>query len=871
MDIQEVDLEALARAIRSAGRPLHINRLVYVAALAWLEAYRISRPYAPGSIYRVGETVILGDQRATVKNVQRGENPKQGPFAILTLCLPDGTERLMAAEIPGAPKEDRQPITNVQVDVDAWLRGREATVRQAVLNALKTDPRFVQWNERWCLQEMLPRVDEGILQKVLKWVTEKEPPRGSEPVSHSTEELVRVAWGLEDDGSAEYDLHAFSLSRALATHPAVVNLEGRWTSAKAWNAFITRPPLTPPRLPTQVVLPEGVAPVSRREARKEQERKRVEEPTVTGPEEDLEVWRKNHPAHVTFTLRARHYYEGWLPLDDQVRRLFPPTPSARQEVVFHHRFGDEPDSFRAWVDRAQGRIWVSPEMYETLRHYRIYPGARLRISARNEREYDIATRPASSTAPIRVWRMWLDENGQIQYEDHLERRLYDVDDDVYVADVRFEDQEALFRQAEEVGNSVFGLMYQKACQWWEERGRQDLIVTADELFAAIHFDEKGRMVSKATIAWELWQRKAFEPLGGGRYRFRPEFGEQKESKTLVRSYQSRRQPDSRSGCWNLVRRLVGRKLYTLDQRHPFQVVEIDEKSLHILVETTGNHRAIPRGEIEAAWKHLVREGEITRTEIREQYSAANPAYVAAVLAALPGISYQTGPIRLIYRQEILPPALPAEDVWPEVEISPAATLLPEAEDVQPEAEAILVAELTQYAEETWPETDILPLTEPPSETVEAWIESQAVAIAEQPQEKAQPETETPPSVELPQKTMGVRPRPDVDLVAELMRDVGEMGPETEMAPIAELLQETGEIRPEEEVVTVSERLPEAPRPESEAVPVPETTGAAPGREVPEPPAAPRRRSPRRWLRRLYAALRSLAGRLRLRRSVRSTR
>jgi hypothetical protein len=693
MDIQEVDLEALARAIRSAGRPLHINRLVYVAALAWLEAYRISRPYAPGSIYRVGETVILGDQRATVKNVQRGENPKQGPFAILTLCLPDGTERLMAAEIPGAPKEDRQPITNVQVDVDAWLRGREATVRQAVLNALKTDPRFVQWNERWCLQEMLPRVDEGILQKVLKWVTEKEPPRGSEPVSHSTEELVRVAWGLEDDGSAEYDLHAFSLSRALATHPAVVNLEGRWTSAKAWNAFITRPPLTPPRLPTQVVLPEGVAPVSRREARKEQERKRVEEPTVTGPEEDLEVWRKNHPAHVTFTLRARHYYEGWLPLDDQVRRLFPPTPSARQEVVFHHHFGDEPESFRAWVDRRHGRIWVSPEMYETLRRYRIYPGARLRISARNEREYDIATRPASSTAPIRVWRMWLDENGQIQYEDHLERRLYDVDDDVYVADVRFEDQEALFRQAEEVGNSVFGLMYQKACQWWEERGRQDLIVTADELFAAIHFDEKGRMVSKATIAWELWQRKAFEPLGGGRYRFRPEFGEQRESKTV---------------------------------------------------------------------------------------------------------------------------------------------------------------------------------TEPPSEAVEARIESQAVAVAERPQEEAQPETETSPSAELPQKTMGVRPRPDVALVAELLRDVGEMGPETEMAPIAELLQEIGEIRPEEEVVTVSELLPEASRPESEAVPVPETTGAAPGREVPEPPAAPRRRSPRRWLRRLYAALRSLAGRL-LRRSVRSTR
>jgi len=225
------------------------------------------------------------------------------------------------------------------------------------------------------------------------------------------------------------------------------------------------------------------------------------------------------------TLRARHYYEGWLPLSKKVQQLFPPLASGRQEVVFHHYFGDEPESLPGYVDREQGRIWVSAEMYETFRHYRIYPGARLRISARTEREFDIATRETDKTEPIRVWRMWLDEDGQIQYEDHEEPRRYEVDDDVYVADVRFEDREALFCQAEEVGNSIFGLMYKKAVEWWEAGKRTELRVTAEELFEAIHFDEEGRMTCKATIAWELWRRLAFKSVGGGKYVFRPKFGD----------------------------------------------------------------------------------------------------------------------------------------------------------------------------------------------------------------------------------------------------------------------------------------------------------------------------------------------------------
>jgi hypothetical protein len=283
-----------------------------------------------------------------------------------------------------------------------------------------------------------------------------------EPVSCTTEELVSAVWELEDDGSDAYALHVFALRRALDGLKDVVSLGDRWTSAQGWEAFTTRQTLDVPRMSSQVPLPDGIGAATEAQIEQEQRREAVgedDESGVEGPgQEDMETWRLDRPVHAVFTLRARHYYEGWLPLSKQVRRLFPPLASGRQEVVFHHHFGDEPTSFRAFVDRDAGRIWVFPEMYETFRRHRVYPGARLRLSARNEREYDIATRETDRTDPIRVWRMWLDEEGRIEYEEHEEPRRYDVDDDVYVADVRFEDREALFRQAEEVGNSIFGLM-----------------------------------------------------------------------------------------------------------------------------------------------------------------------------------------------------------------------------------------------------------------------------------------------------------------------------------------------------------------------------------------------------------------------------
>jgi hypothetical protein len=526
---RDVNLEELAQMIRERGRSVYIGELARAAVRVWLEAIVGKRRYSPGAQHTLGETIQFDGNLVTVKSVRSGSNPQQGQFKVLTLALPDGTEKCVAAEVAGAPVHGRETISDQKVrSIVAGEQG--ASIRAMVQDAMSKDSRFVwfqdEQDDQWCLREMLPHVGDEELAQVADTLV-KELQRG-EPISKTTEDLVQAVWDTGDDGSNTYALRAFALGRALLSCVDVEPLGRRWVWTETWEAFTEREPLESPTMPTQVAIPKGVSMVGETEAEDElQKEEPIESEEIPTREDtdlqDLEVWRENRPKYAVFTLSARHYHEGWLPLTKQLARLFPPLSAGKQEVVFHHYFGSEPKFFKAWIDRERKRMWVSEEMHETFRHHRIYPGARLRLSYRTEREYDVAKRPPSKTEPVRVWRMWLEE-GEIQYSEDLEPRQYDIDDDVFVADVRFEDLEALYQQAKEVGNSIFGLMYQKAVEWWEDGGRTDLMVTADQFFKAIHFDEQGRMVSKATIAWELWRRMAFKSVGGGRYLFRPRFG-----------------------------------------------------------------------------------------------------------------------------------------------------------------------------------------------------------------------------------------------------------------------------------------------------------------------------------------------------------
>lgn len=106
-----------------------------------------------------------------------------------------------------------------------------------------------------------------------------------------------------------------------------------------------------------------------------------------------------------------------------------------------------------------------------------------------------------------------------------------------------------------------------------------------------------------------------------------------------------------NGFLDKLKQLAGRTLYTLSQRRPFDVLSVDMYEVEILVRSTGRRRRVPLAEIEPAWRTLRQRGELTQAEIEKRWSPRNPVCVAAMLAALPGVTYRSKPItRLYYRQ-----------------------------------------------------------------------------------------------------------------------------------------------------------------------------------------------------------------------------
>jgi hypothetical protein len=376
MEVSDVDLESLAEAIREKGRPVLLNSLALVAVQAWLKHSRI---YAPGAAYTVGEHIRWKGQRAYVVAVEKGENPHQGTFKIINLSLPNGQHVRMAAEVPGAPNQDREPVSEEKVR--AIVSGEDGLViRKIIREAMRADTRFVCFQntqgDEWCLAKMRPEILDADLVKVLPLL------KGCLLSPRSTEDLVRIIWGQENDGSDEYLLKAFALNVALQRCRKTRWVNGGWVLEDEWRQLQEIPVLPSPRQKTEILRTEKPDRGDDEEYVEPGDEEEKTEQQGVIIEEDLEAWRRNSLSNAPITLQATHYYGKWLPLTTAVRRVIPP----RDNVVtcyFYHWDSGEYGSFQACVDWNQRRLFGSERMYEVFCNYRIYPGAKLVISRRN--------------------------------------------------------------------------------------------------------------------------------------------------------------------------------------------------------------------------------------------------------------------------------------------------------------------------------------------------------------------------------------------------------------------------------------------------------------------------------------------------------
>lgn len=101
--------------------------------------------------------------------------------------------------------------------------------------------------------------------------------------------------------------------------------------------------------------------------------------------------------------------------------------------------------------------------------------------------------------------------------------------------------------------------------------------------------------------------------------------------------------------WPFVENLKGKTLFTLAYKKAFEIIEINNNEVNILVHSTNKERKILKKNIDNAAKYLFSNKTITRIYIRDNFSEANPAYIAAILASLPDVTHKNKPITLYYR------------------------------------------------------------------------------------------------------------------------------------------------------------------------------------------------------------------------------
>lgn len=387
----------------------------------------------------------------------------------------------------------------------------------------------------------------------------------------------------------------------------------------------------------------------------------------------VEDWRRSAPTKPVKvpTITYQNVIEGFLPLSAAVSKCFPPA-SDKVPIDIH---AIDRDRLPFIVDWQEGVVKALDKDAFRLKfvEHGLPAGTHLWVERISDTKYGLSPKPLPQPRQVRCKFAWI-EDGKLKVTTGEIQLQYESDPNVFKSELRFQDVDALFQEAEQLGWSIFDAMYYTFPEL-PDIDDPNHRVHHTELFNAVFF--RYRMCSPRSVQAELYRRPCFISLGDGYWRFDPSLGIKPRSvkktkpatkrpsavqptvrRPKERSYGPRERklvgpkpPRPEEGVWGEIAKLVGQRLETLDEGNRFKVVKVGENHVELLLSRTGNPRRIERGEIEAAWDQLIREGSISRSTIHRKYSEFNPPYVSAILAALPGVTHKTKPIRLFYQRE----------------------------------------------------------------------------------------------------------------------------------------------------------------------------------------------------------------------------
>ncbi|GAB4405976.1 MAG: hypothetical protein Kow00123_18450 [Anaerolineales bacterium] len=523
----------LKRAAEGLETPTHLRKLLQalvraiLAAHPWRGRTDLVPVFDPSRRYEVGSWVALPVRDAQglrpdtwrvarVADVADVQNPAQGKFQVVTLQV-DGGMRLFAAGVAGAralpfsfPPADEQGMEWLVANLaDAYAEPLAEVVRRA------------------CDEGRLPLriVDNQVIR------LDTQPTFGDEEARAVAEAFAAAAGravpylttgeilaALRTRGcwrDVPEDLATAALTEQLPQRNYCPVGGDRWMRANdlagAKREVIFRPKV--PVIRSRLLQEMGVddtadfddydkVPLSDRKmeaALAELGESRGEKPP-TGP------WRPPARAIAVGPVTYQHIGQGFLALG-ALADAFPPEPDPLLVDVTLV----EGDPIPCWVSRQEGMLKAADaEQWRRRFLYSGIPaGTKLWLGYKGGTSYRIAPRPLRQPRRVRCKLAWM-EGGKLQVaEEDIEIR-YESDPHVFKAELRFEDIEALFREAEECGYSIFDVIYQEFQRLaaLHPEGK----VHQSDLFNAVFLR---RMCSPRSVVTELYSRPCFVPAGKG--------------------------------------------------------------------------------------------------------------------------------------------------------------------------------------------------------------------------------------------------------------------------------------------------------------------------------------------------------------------
>jgi hypothetical protein len=491
----------------------------------------------PSKIYHTGELVALPEtdpqglrpdtwRIGIIKSVIYSENPIQGPFQVVILDV-DGQRREFAATLPQArpsliifPQNDEEAMEWLISDFTDTYNGAISNIVNAAIHdgricgkiygdqiLIGEDSTLIGEHEQFYIEQFFFELNNTNL-----WLT--------------TDEILSKLHNLDCLTVLPQDLACFILQEELTKLRYIDLGGGRWTTADLFIS-INRPldrRLLVPRVRSQILQAFGeeendLLPDTPDELPEEAQQVLSLYDEEPQPVEKQAEWQPPSAPIQLPTFTYLHIREGYFPLGNQLVRAF--NAQYEQTLVSIQIIQGEPQPFL--IDQHEGVLKALDlnQFHQAFRYENfISPGTKLWLEYRSENLYRLYPKPLHEPRNIQCKLIRLDNQRHLVVEEQSIPIMYESEANVFRAELRFEEMDALFAEAEQLGWSILDTIYHTFAELSVKN--PDVVVHHSEMFNMVFF--RYRMCSPFTVIAMLYKHPCFVQVGEGNFRFDPTLG-----------------------------------------------------------------------------------------------------------------------------------------------------------------------------------------------------------------------------------------------------------------------------------------------------------------------------------------------------------